>query len=73
MIDRWEFPGSTSGKEPACQGRRHRDAGSIWVGKMPWRMAWQTTPVLPGESHRQRSMVGYSPWSRKESDMTEVT
>ena len=28
---------------------------------------------LPGESHGQRSLVGYSPWSHKESDMTEVT
>ena len=27
--------------------------------------------ILPGESHGQRSLVGYSPWSRKESDMTE--
>ena len=33
-----------------------------------------TTPVfLPGESHGQRSLAGYSPWSRKESDRTEVT
>ena len=33
-----------------------------WVGKIPWRRAWQPTPVfLPGESHRQRSLVGYSP------------
>ena len=33
---------------------------------------WQPIPVLlPGESHRQRSLVGHSPWSRKESDMTE--
>ena len=31
-----------------------------------------TTPIfLPGESHGQRSLVGYSPWDRKESDMTE--
>ena len=31
-----------------------------------------TTPVfLPGESHGWRSLVGYSPWGRKESDMTE--
>ena len=35
---------------------------------------WQPTPVfLPGESHGQRSLVDYSPWGRKESDMTEVT
>ena len=42
------------------------------VGKMPWRREWQSTPVLlPGESHGQRSLVGYSPWGRKESDTTE--
>ena len=36
------------------------------------RRAWQPTPVfLPGESHGQRSLVGYSPWGRKESDVTE--
>ena len=33
---------------------------------------WQPTPVLlPGESHGGRSLVGYSPWGRKESDTTE--
>ena len=33
-----------------------------WVGKIPWRRAWQPTPVfLPGEFHGQRSLVGYSP------------
>ena len=49
------------GKESACQCRRHRF--DPWVGKIPWRRAWQPTPVfLPGESHRQRSLPGYSPW-----------
>ena len=43
-----------------------------WVGKIPWRRKWQPTPVLlPGKSHGWRSLVGYSPWSRKESDATE--
>ena len=43
-----------------------------WVGKIPWRRARQPTPVfLPGESHGQRSLAGYSPWSHKESDTTE--
>ena len=43
-----------------------------WVGKIPWRRKWQPTPVLlPGKSHEQRSLVGYSPWGRKESDTTE--
>jgi len=37
-----------------------------------WREKWQPTPVfLPGESHRQRDLAGYSPWSPKESDRTE--
>ena len=41
------------------------------VNYIPWRRAWQPTPVLlPGESHGQRSLVGYSPWGHKESDMT---
>ena len=43
-----------------------------WVGKIPWRRKWQPTPVfLPGESHGQRSLVGYSPWSHKKSVTTE--
>ena len=42
------------------------------VRKIPWRRKWQPTPVfLPGEFHRQRSLVGYSPWGRTESNMTE--
>ena len=52
-----------------------RDMGSTpELGRFPWRKAWQPTPVfLPGESHGQRSLVGYSPWGRKELGMTEVT
>ena len=43
-----------------------------WVSKILWRRKWQPTPVvLLGKSHGQRSMVGYSPWGLKESDMTE--
>ena len=43
-----------------------------WVGEIPWRRAWLPTPVfLPGESHGQRSLAGYSPWGGKESDTTE--
>ena len=45
-----------------------------WIGKIPWRRAWQPTPVfLPGESHGQRSLAGYSPWGHKELDMDEAT
>ena len=44
------------------------------VGLIPWRRALHPTPVfLPGESHAQRSLVGYSPWGSKELDMTERT
>ena len=44
------------------------------MGKIPWRRTWQPTPAfLPGEFHGQRSLAGYSPWGRKESDMTEAT
>ena len=43
-----------------------------WVRKIPWRRKWQSIPVfLPGESHGQRSLVGYSLWGYKELDMTE--
>ena len=56
-------------KTPAGQCRRH--TFDPWVGKIPWRRKWQPTPVLlPGQSHGQRSLVGYR-WGRKESDRTE--
>ena len=42
------------------------------VGKIPWRRTWQPTLVfLPGESHGQRRLVGYSPWDCKQSNTTE--
>ena len=48
-----------NGKESACQCRRHKF--DPWVRKIPWRRKWQPTPVfLPGKSHRQRSLVGYT-------------
>ena len=52
------------GKEPVYQCKRHRF--DPWVRKIPWRRKWQLTLVfLPGESHGQRSLVGYSPWGHK--------
>ena len=65
-INLW-FPGGSSGKEPTFQGRRHKRRGfDPWVGKIPWRRAWQSTPVcLPRESHGQRSLSGYHPWVTK--------
>ena len=63
------FPMWLSGKESACQCRRCEF--SPWVRKMPWRREWQPTPVfLPGESHEQRSLAGYSPGGHKELDTT---
>ena len=58
-----DFPIGSSGKEPTCQGRRlRRHKFNSWVGKIPRRRAWQPTPgFLPGESQRERSLVGYSP------------
>ena len=68
------FSGGASGKEPACQCRRHkRHRFGPRVGKIPWRKAWQLTAVLlPGESHGQRSLAGYGPVSQR-VDMTETT
>ena len=55
------FPGGASDKESACQCKRLKRCGfDPWVRKIPWKRAWQTTPVfLPEESHGQRSLVGY--------------
>ena len=59
-----------SDRESSCQCRRC--SFDPRVGTIPWRREWQPTPVfLPGKSHGQRSLAGYSPWGRKESDMTE--
>ena len=70
------FPGDASGKEPTCQCRRHKSRRfDPWVGKTPWRKAWQTTPVVffLENPHGQRSLEGYSPWGCKEPDRTKVT
>ena len=66
---RAHFPGgSESSVCLQCAGPRF----DPWVGKIPWRRKWQPTSVLlPGKSHGWRSLVGYSLWGRKESDMTE--
>ena len=53
---------------PAMWATQVRSLG----GEGPWRRKWQPTPgFLSGESHGQRSMVGHSPWGRKELDMTK--
>ena len=69
------FPSGAGIKNlPANAGDVRRHEFNPWVAKIPWRKKWQPTPVfLPGESHGQRSLVGYSPRARKESDVTEHT
>jgi len=75
----WELvkgaSGGASGKEPTCNtGDVERHGFNPWVRKIPWRTAWQPTPVfLPGEFHGQRSLAGYSSQGHKGLDMTEAT
>ena len=68
-----KLPRWPTGKESTCQCRRCRRRGfDPWAGKIPWRRKCQLTPIfLPGRSHGQSSLEGYSPWGGKESDMTE--
>ena len=64
------LPRWLSSKESTWQCRRCRF--DPWVRKIPWRRTWQPNPVfLPGKSHEQRRLAGYSLWGHKESDMTE--
>ena len=69
------FPGGTTGEELACQCWRHKRRGfNPWVGKIPWRRAWQPIPVLlPTESHGQRSLVGYSPKGRSWTRLKQLS
>ena len=61
-------------KNPPANEGELRHGFDLWVKKIPWRKAWQPTPVfLPGKYHGQRSLVGYIPWGCKELDMTEAT
>ena len=64
----------TSVKVPTCQCRRcKRSRFNPWVRKVSWSWIWKPTAVfLPGESHGQWRLVGYSPWGHKKSDMTEA-
>ena len=58
------FSGSRAVKNLPAKCRRCRF--NPWVGKVPWERKWQPTPIfLPGKSHGQKSLVGYSPWGGK--------
>ena len=61
-------------KNPPAKAGYTRCWFNSWVRKIPWRRAWQFTPVfLPRESHRQRGLVGYSPQNNEELNTTEAT
>ena len=66
------FPRWCSGKEPACQCRKHRRlVFNAWVRKVPWNRRWNPHHYSwPENSMEQRNLAGYSPWSHKESDTT---
>ena len=60
------FPSGSNGN------KNERNSGSLPGLGIPWRRKWQPTPVfLPGESHGQGSLAGYSLWGHKESDTTK--
>ena len=64
QLTKTEEPGGSVAKDPPTN---EGDAGSIpGSGKISWRRKWPPTPVfLPGKSHGQGSLVGYSLWGRK--------
>ena len=69
----WDSQETLVVKHPPANAGNVRDMGSI-LSRIPWRRAWQLTPViLPGESHGQRGLVGFSLQGHKESNTTEAT
>ena len=72
IYDKPGLPKWCSGKASSANAGDRRYGFNLWDRKIPWRRKWQPMPVLlPGKSHGWRSLVGYSPWDHKESDMTE--
>ena len=67
------FPsGSVAKNLPANAGDAREVVSIPGVRKIPWSRKWKPTPVfLPGKFHTQRSLMGYSLWSRKEPDTTQ--
>ena len=65
------FAGSSVSKEYVLKARNRRPRCRLgfvvpWVGKIPWRRKQRLTPVfLPGKSHGQRGLAGYSSWCCK--------
>ena len=61
------FPDGSAVKSPSVIQETQETGFDPWVGTVPWRRKWQPSSVfLPGKSHGQRSLVGYSPRGHKE-------
>ena len=60
-----DFPGVSDSKESACNSGEPGWEDPLEKGMEPTPVFW------PGKSHGQRSLAGYSPWGRTESDMPE--
>ena len=69
----WGLPTWHTGEEPTCQCSRHKRCRfHPWVREIPWRRKWKPASYsCPEKSHGQRSQVGCSPWSHKESATAE--
>ena len=75
MSTTWVYglPGDSVTKNPAAVQESRRHGFDPWVRKIPWRRAWQPTPVfLSAESREQRRLKVYGPWGGKVSGITEV-
>ena len=64
-----QFHYDDSGKEPTYHCKEYKGRGcDLWVKDPLEKDVWQTIPLfLPGESHGQRRLVGYSPWGMAKS------
>ena len=65
------FPGGSAGKESTCNAGDLGSIPKLGIGPGEGNGYLSTLVFLPGESHGQRSLAGYSPWGHKQSDMTE--
>ena len=68
----YTFRHRSSCRTPADSRHEYLTRFDPWVRKFPWRRKWEPIPAFsPEKFHVQRSLVSYSPWGCKESDMTE--
>ena len=74
VIHKMGFPCGASGKEPACQQKKHKILGfDPWVRKIPWRRLWQPTPLFLPEESIVRGACWATVQRVTESDKTEAT